>query len=517
MFRPRTQSAPGYGRKAISTAPAVSGLEDVLADEDQPKVRALPPGSYSVRPSVAYYKDELKGVNIKSGEIEFPRKPVSLAQAWATAEDENRKVSAALRKASPLVPEIDLFKQIYGPKLPSLSENIALAGDAITAAALNYINRNTGPKEPGTQPPVVVPGTQPPVVVPGTSPISQPGVIPGGQPGQQPVDGPGNKPGFDFPIVTPGRVPTVQPTNTPSQVPGGSVNPPAPAGTPTASLPGVIPIGTGTAGAGTAGAAGAGAAGSAGAGAAGAGAAGAAGAGAAGAAGAGTGPGGTGSTAVVPLDADGLLTQQLKLIVPSQDFSLYLVKNSYADVPVGTLYKLDINSAVAAYTDPFVNRINVLIYRNSSPERARDFAARIMSAGYQEVFLNFKDVVGLTPQFASAVNLICDEYPGICSIPYFIRAVYTMTTFYLMQNAPLVIPGDDTLKLAIQDAVTFLKFGIKLVATYALQTSVRFAVGQIQSAVESVEDAVSRTTKALTTELTEDVSDADPEVVVELK
>ena len=64
MFRPQTQSAPGYGRKAISTAPVVSGLEDVLAEEDQPKVRALPPGSYSERPAREYYKEGLKGVDI---------------------------------------------------------------------------------------------------------------------------------------------------------------------------------------------------------------------------------------------------------------------------------------------------------------------------------------------------------------------------------------------------------------------------------------------------------------------
>ena len=144
MFRPQTQSAPGYGRKALSTAPVVPGLEDVIASDDPLSARKLPLGAYSVRPSVDYYKTQLATAKVTSGAIPFPSKPMSLQQAWANAEDENRKVSAALRRASPLVPEIVLFKQIYGPKLPSLSDNIALAGDAITAAALAVVNKNSG-------------------------------------------------------------------------------------------------------------------------------------------------------------------------------------------------------------------------------------------------------------------------------------------------------------------------------------------------------------------------------------
>ena len=236
MFRPRTQSAPGYGRKAISTAPAVSGLEDVLANEDPIKERVLPLGSYSVRPSVAYYKEELKRVNVKSEAVEFPRKTLSLAQAWVNADDENRKVSAALRKASPLVPELVLFKQIYGPKLPSLSDNVAMAGDAITAAALAYINRNTGP-----QTPVVIPGTQP-----GTNPSDSPGGPPGGSPGGAPSSQPGttggtpaSQPGTTggAPASQPGGTPFIPPATLPTS---GNV-PVPPASVPTGT--GVVPAG----------------------------------------------------------------------------------------------------------------------------------------------------------------------------------------------------------------------------------------------------------------------------------
>ena len=214
MFRPQTQSAPGYGRKAISTAPVVPGLEDVIASNEPLSGRKLPIGAYSVRPYVDFYKTQMVTAKVTSEKVQFPSKPLSVQQAWANAEDENRKVAAALRKASPPVSELVLFKDIYRQRPGYLPDSIAQAGDAITAAALVYINRGTQP--PGTQPPVVTPGTQPPMVGPGTQP---PMVGPGTQP---PVVGPGTQP----PVVGPGTQPPVVGPGTQPPVVGPGTQPP---------------------------------------------------------------------------------------------------------------------------------------------------------------------------------------------------------------------------------------------------------------------------------------------------
>jgi len=265
MFRPQTQSSSGYGRKPISTAPVVLGLESVIAEDEGLVERKLPPGSYSVSPSVAYYKEFAKPVKVTVDKTDFPRKPVSLAQAWLNAEDENRKVAAALRRASPPVSDIDLFKQIYTPKLPSLSDNIASAGDAITAAALATINRADAQTQggdpaikrpwwwPATQPPGTDPTTQTPVFIPGTQP----------QTTDQTTQPPVTRPWWWPATLPPGVVPTPSPPGEnepgawrpwwwPTPPPPGVVPTPSPPGDnepgawrpwwwPTLQPPGVVP------------------------------------------------------------------------------------------------------------------------------------------------------------------------------------------------------------------------------------------------------------------------------------
>jgi len=218
MFRPRTQSRPGYG-KPISSTVVVPTLEDPLGQETLSKVKGPPAGAYSVRSFVDFYKAEQSGdLKISSTVVPYPR-ALSVTQEWARAEDERIRVAAALRRATPMVSELDLFKEIYRSRAPYLPDSISAAGDAISAAAMAAVGRTPGPiSEPG-----VVPGTEP-GVVPGTQPGSQQsdftgqpaGVLP---PGPAPDYDPEERPNYD-PESIPGTLPVVRP---PATQPSGTV------------------------------------------------------------------------------------------------------------------------------------------------------------------------------------------------------------------------------------------------------------------------------------------------------
>jgi hypothetical protein len=170
---------------------------------------------------------------------------------------------------------------------------------------------------------------------------------------------------------------------------------------------------------------------------------------------------------MVPNTQDDALLAQLKQIVPTQGFSEYLVRRSYSSQG-GQSFALDVPAAVSANPDALVTRINAVVYQNSSIESARAFSATMLSGGFAEVFLNFNDTVGNTAQYTAVKALIASSYPGFDEIPQMSRALYTMTLFTLLTTAPLQVPDDSMLKKGLDQAVLFLRHGIKMMAVYVI-------------------------------------------------
>jgi hypothetical protein len=198
----------------------------------------------------------------------------------------------------------------------------------------------------------------------------------------------------------------------------------------------------------------------------------------------------------VDLQADANLVLQLKQIVLGQSDSLFLAWASLQPElpPLTSTPVLDTSTALAPYYSALVRRVNMLLYRDSNPRLAEEFVIRIANTrtdrvrttepfpeplnlppiGYQEVFYSFGLLLRDTPQYAAALQLV---YPTIIESVYgsaffllkLMPAVYTMTSFFLLQNAPMVIPGTDTIVLAMRQAIDFLKYGITTFFVYILQ------------------------------------------------
>lgn len=175
MFQSRTHASRGYGRTPASSSAVVRNLDEPLSQATMPALRNLPAGAYNVKPFVDMYREEVSGtLTIKSADQgPYPR-TMSVEQAWASAEAENRRVAEALRRAEPPISQDDFFRKIYTPKALFLPDAFSTASDAITAAAMAIINQNPS-VSPGSQP-AVIPTNQP-----GQPPTSEPGVIPGTQ------------------------------------------------------------------------------------------------------------------------------------------------------------------------------------------------------------------------------------------------------------------------------------------------------------------------------------------------
>lgn len=105
MFRPRTQNRPGYGRPIAQTAWPVTCEMDVLPSAEDNDVYSVPPGGYSVKPSVLEYKRAAVPVQLVYPNV--PSKeygPLFDAQReWAAVQTEEAKARRIARGAMDII------------------------------------------------------------------------------------------------------------------------------------------------------------------------------------------------------------------------------------------------------------------------------------------------------------------------------------------------------------------------------------------------------------------------------
>jgi hypothetical protein len=148
---------------------------------------------------------------------------------------------------------------------------------------------------------------------------------------------------------------------------------------------------------------------------------------------------------------------------------------------------LAMTTALAPYYPPLMRRVNMLIYNNADPMKAEEFVIIISNGGYQYVYKAFAYLLKQTPQFKRFIELLGNVVTFFIGktiiLLRFTAFVYTMTCFYLLQDAPLAIPTDADIEAATRKAIDFTKFGMKTFLRYIFQSStalpsmVKFATG----------------------------------------
>ena len=105
MFRPMTQSRPGYGRPIAQTAFPLTCEQDNLGANDDNVINRVPPGGYSVKPSVLAYKKAAVPVQLvypKVASKEYG--PLFDAQReWASVQTEETKARRVARGAMDII------------------------------------------------------------------------------------------------------------------------------------------------------------------------------------------------------------------------------------------------------------------------------------------------------------------------------------------------------------------------------------------------------------------------------
>lgn len=124
MFRPQTQSQPGYARRIAETAFPETCEQDVLAlgdgdesDAGGAKMKQLPPGAYSVRPSVLEYKRAAVPVKVViSNKKDTDYGPEFKAQReWADVQTEQAKARRVARGAMDMIAQSKQADAMFNP------------------------------------------------------------------------------------------------------------------------------------------------------------------------------------------------------------------------------------------------------------------------------------------------------------------------------------------------------------------------------------------------------------------
>lgn len=422
MFRDRTVNARrGYGKPFQATR--LIDVDDSLSGPPpNTEFKVQPYGATTKLFANAYKLDE-SAAKFVSGPTPFPRKPVSAIAEWAKAESDLAYMTVFYNRAISVDSANKILVRDFTPQSYLPPASISQASATIDQA-MNVI-----------RPPVVNPMQEPVTQKPSTFPTGSPPPV--STPGAQPPASGAGVPAVATPVVQP-------PVSDPSVVTPGAQPPSSGAGVPPVVTPGAQPPITGPPTT--------------------------------------QPPAGPGDlTPAVSNTQDDALLAQLKQIVPTQGFSEYLVRRSYSSQG-GQSFTLDVPAAVSTNPDVLVNRINTMVYQNSSIESARAFSATMVSGGFAEVFLNFNDTVGNTPQYTAVKALVASSYPGFDEIPQMNRALYTMTLFTLLTTAPLQVPDDSMLKKGLDQAVLFLRHGIKIMAVQIISIMLMGASVAIVSA-----------------------------------
>lgn len=147
MFRPMTQSRPGYGRPIAQTAWPVTCELDVLASNDDNVVNRVPPGGYSVKPSVIAYKKAAVPVQLVYPNV--PSKeygPLFDAQReWAAVQTEEAKARRVARGVMDIIAQekqaAAMFNVAPTAVIPTgASAQTAYADYARIVALMNQMN-----------------------------------------------------------------------------------------------------------------------------------------------------------------------------------------------------------------------------------------------------------------------------------------------------------------------------------------------------------------------------------------
>jgi hypothetical protein len=411
MFR-STNRAAGFARPTQGTR--VIALEDLDLPTENVEHKVQLNGNTTAL-FVEAYKQE-KGPKIIEGYVPkgYP-KPISPAAAWAKAESDLAIVRELYNRTLSVVETQKFLQRVYTPQsyLPASVASIAQA----TIAQAASVVRPPGTQVPSTQvPETKPPSTQPPGAQPPAQPVVQPpGAQPPGSaapvvqpPGAQPVVQP---PGSAAPVVQPpgSAAPVVQPPGSAAPVvqPPGSAQPPA---QPVVQPPGAQPPATVT--------------------------------------------------------SDTYILAELRKIVPSVEFSNFLVLDSYDQTTTSS--PLNVPSTVSTDSDALVARINAKVYQNVNADSARGFTATMLSGGFSEVFQNFNETLKNTPQYNATVTMLKEKYTGLADVPQLHDATYLMTVFYLLLDDELVVPSPEELGGALSKAVAYIRFGIKHMCVYVI-------------------------------------------------